>query len=144
MLHYDIEWHFRGRDMLEMRMRAVQLAAREEIFLAIAQGALKARAGRLAPESSMEVGRFKMMVVEDENGEGCAVQVIVSRKMMEDLALEKAQYLDKSAEDWSEHERRVWLEAFWRDLGPYLYKWKQIRMRPGPGESITFEMQVSK
>ena len=144
MLHYDIEWHFRGRDMLEMRMRAVQLAAREEIFLAIAQGALKARAGRLAPESSMEVGSFKMMVVEDENGEGCAVQVIVSRKMMEDLALEKAQYLDKSAEEWSEHERRVWLEAFWRDLGPYLYKWKQIRMRPGPGESITFEMQVSK
>ena len=99
MLHYDIEWHFRGRDMLEMRMRAVQLAAREEIFLAIAQGALKARAGRLAPESSMEVGSFKMMVVEDENGEGCAVQVIESRKMMEDLALEKAQYLDKSAED---------------------------------------------
>ena len=98
MLHYDIEWHFRGRDMLEMRMRAVQLAAREEIFLAIAQGALKARARRLAPESSMEVGSFKMMVVEDENGEGCAVQVIESRKMMEDLALEKAQYLDKSAE----------------------------------------------
>lgn len=125
-------------------MRAVQLAAREEIFLAIAQGALKARAGRLAPESSMEVGSFKMMVVEDENGDGCAVQVIVSRKMIEDLALEKAQYLDKSAEDWSEHERRMWLEAFSRDLGPYLYKWKQIRMRPGPGESITFEMQVSK
>ncbi|WP_348305095.1 hypothetical protein [Methanothrix sp.] len=130
--------------MLEMRTRAVQLVAREEIFLAIAQGALKARAGRLAPESSMEVGSFKMMVVEDENGEGCAVQVIESRKMMEDLALEKAQYLDKSAEDWSDHERRMWLGAFWRDLGPYLYKWKQIRMRPGPGESITFEMQVSK
>jgi hypothetical protein len=144
MLHYDIEWHFRGRDMLEMRMRAVQLAAREEIFLAIAQGALKARAGRLAPESSMEVGSFKMMVVEDENGDGCAVQVIVSRKMIEDLALEKAQYLDKSAEGWSDHERRMWLEAFWRDLGPYLYKWKQIRMRPGPGESITFEIQVCK
>ena len=144
MLHYDIEWHFRGRDMLEMRMRAVQLAAREEIFLAIAQGALKARAGRLAPESSMEVGSFKMMVVEDENGDGCAVQVIVSRKMIEDLALEKAQYLDKSAEDWSEHERRMWLEAFSRDLGPYLYKWKQIRMRPRPGESITFEIQVCK
>jgi len=101
-------------------MRAVQLAAREEIFLAIAQGALKARARRLAPESSMEVGSFKMMVVEDENGEGCAVQVIESRKMMEDLALEKAQYLDKSAEGWSDHERRMWLEAFWRDLGPYL------------------------
>ena len=144
MLHYDIEWNFRGRDMLEMRMRAVQLAAREEIFLAIAQGALKARARRLAPESSMEVGSFKMMVVEDENGDGCAVQVIVSRKMIEDLALEKAQYLDKSAEDWSEHERRMWLEAFSRDLGPYLYKWKQIRMRPGPGESITFEIQVCK
>ncbi|HNY33665.1 MAG TPA: hypothetical protein PKK68_03315 [Methanothrix soehngenii] len=144
MLHYDIEWHFRGRDMLEMRMRAVQLAAREEIFLAIAQGALKARARRLAPESSMEVGSFKMMVVEDENGDGCAVQVIVSRKMIEDLALEKAQYLDKSAEGWSDHERRMWLEAFWRDLGPYLYKWKQIRMRPGPGESITFEIQVCK
>jgi hypothetical protein len=144
MLHYSIEWHFRGRDMQEMRTKAVQLAAREEIFLAIAQGALKARAGRLAPESSMDVGSFKMMVVEDENGEGCAVQVIESRKMMEDLALEKAQYLDKSAEGWSDHERRMWLEAFWRDLGPYLYKWKQIRMRPGPGESITFEIEVSK
>ena len=130
--------------MLDLRGRAVQLAAREEIFQAIAQGALKARAGRLAPESSIEVGGFKMMVVEDENGEGCAVQVIESRKMMEDLALEKAQYLDKSAEGWSDHERRMWLEAFWRDLGPYLYKWKQSRMRPGPGESITFEIEVCK
>lgn len=130
--------------MLELRTRAVQLAAREEIFQAIAQGALKARAGRLAPESPMEIGRFKMMVVEDENGEGCAVQFIESRKMMEELALEKALFLDKSAEEWSEHERRVWLEAFWRDLGPYLYKWKHIRMRLGPGENITFEMQVSK
>jgi hypothetical protein len=63
---------------------------------------------------------------------------------MEDLALEKAQYLDKSAEDWSDHERRMWLEAFWRDLGPYLYKWKLIRMMPGPGESITFEIEVCK
>lgn len=130
--------------MLELRERAVQLAAREEIFQAIAQGALKARAGRLAPESSMEVGRFKMMVVEDENGEGCAVQVIESRKSMEDQALEKIRSLDQSAEEWSEHDRRVWLEAFWRDLGPYLHKWKHIRMRAGPGENITFEMQVCK
>jgi hypothetical protein len=38
----------------------------------------------------------------------------------------------------------MWLEAFWRDLGPYLYKWKLIRMRPGPGESITFEIEVCK
>lgn len=129
---------------MELRTRAVQLAAREEIFQLIAQGALKARAGRLAPESPMEVGRFKMMVVEDENGEGCAVQFIESRKMVEDLALEKARYLDRSAEEWSEHERRDWLEAFCKDLGPYLCKWKHIRMRMGPGENITFEMQISK
>ena len=130
--------------MLELRTRVVQLAAGEEIFQMIAQGALKARAGRLAPESSMLVGRFKMMVVEDENGEGCAVQLIESRESLEDLALEKIRALDRSAEEWSEHERRVWLEAFWRELGPYLYKWKHIRMRAGPGENITFEMQVCK
>lgn len=130
--------------MLDLRTRVVQLAAREEIFQLIAQGALKARAGRLAPESSMQVGRFNMMVVEDENGEGCAVQFIESRKVVEELALEKARCLDKRAEEWSEHEQRVWLEAFCRDLGPYLYKCKYIRMRMGPGENITFEMQVSK
>jgi len=130
--------------MLERMERAVQLAAREEIFQAIAQGALKARAGRLAPESSIEIGRFKMMVVEDENGVGCAVQVIESRKSMEDLALEKIRSLDQSAMEWSEHDRRVWLEAFWHDLEPYLYKWKHIRMRAGPGENITFEMQVCR
>lgn len=127
-----------------MRKRAVQLAARGEIFQAIAQGALKARAGRLAPESTMEFGRFKMMVVEDENGEGCAVQIIEGLKVMEDLALEKALSLDKGSEEWSEHERQVWLQAFWRDLGPYLKKWKKISMRPGPGENITFEMGVCK
>jgi hypothetical protein len=130
--------------MLDLRGRAVQLAAREEIFQAIAQGALKARAGRLAPESSIEVGGFKMMVVEDENGEGCAVQLIESQKRMEDLALDKALSLDEGAEAWSEHDRRAWLEGFWRELGPYLQKWKQIRMRLGPGENITFEMQVSR
>lgn len=130
--------------MTEMRKRAVQLAARGEIFQVIAQGALKARAGRLAPESTMEVGRFKMMVVEDENGEGCAVQIIEGLKVMEDLALEKALSLDKSSEEWGEHERQVWLQAFWRDLGPYLEKWKKISMRPGPGENITFEMEVCK
>lgn len=131
--------------MLELRTRVVQLAAGEEIFQLIAQGALKARAGRLAPESSIQVGRFEMMVVEDENGEGCAVQLIESRKSLEDLALEKARSLDQSIiEEWSKHERRVWLEAFWRELGPYLYKWKHIRMREGPGENITFEMQVCK
>ena len=93
---------------MDLRTRVVQLAAREEIFQLIAQGALKARAGRLAPESSMQVGRFNMMVVEDENGEGCAVQFIESRKMVEELALEKARCLDKRAEEWSEHEQRVW------------------------------------
>jgi len=144
MLLYDIEWLIRGEDMLDLRTRAAQLAAGEEIFQAIAQGALKARAGRLAPESSIEIGRFKMMVVVDENGEGCAVQVIESLKSMEDLALEKVRFLDESIEGWSEHDRRVWLEAFWRELGPYLLKWKHIRMRAGPGENITFEMQVCK
>jgi hypothetical protein len=141
---YDTGWLIRGRDMQELRTRAVQLAAGEAIFQAIAQGALKARAGRLAPESSMEVGGFRMMVVEDENGEGCAVQLIESRKSLEDMALEKARSLDRSADEWSEHDRRVWREAFWWELGLYLQKLKHIRMRRGPGENITFEMQVSK
>ena len=56
--------------MVEQRIKAVQMFSQEEIFRAIAYGALKARAGRLAPGEIMLIGEFELTVAEDENGEG--------------------------------------------------------------------------
>jgi len=130
--------------MVEHRTRAVQMFSQEEIFRAIAYGALKARAGRLAPGEIMLIGEFELTVAEDENGEGVVVQIIETMANMESLALDKMRSQDTTGESWSEHERRAWMAAFWKDLALYLEKWQKIRMRPGPGENITFEAQVSR
>ncbi len=130
--------------MFELRNKAVQMASQEEIFRAIAYGALKARAGRLAPGEIIEIGEFELMVVEDENGEGNAVQIIETLARMESMVLTKARSIDQKSERWSDHERRIWLDAFWSDLARHLNKWQNIKMRHGPGENITFEKAVSR
>ena len=56
--------------MFELRKKAVQMFSQEEIFRAIALGALKARAGRLGPGEIINIAEFEMIVAEDENGEG--------------------------------------------------------------------------
>ena len=56
--------------MSEQRIKAVQIFSQEEIFRAIAYGALKARAGRLASGEIFNIGEFELIVAEDENGEG--------------------------------------------------------------------------
>ena len=130
--------------MNELISKAVQMASQEGVFQALAYAALKARAGRIAPNQIIRTGEFELMVAEDENGDGLVVQIILPREQIEGLALAKARQLDEAAGGWSEHERREWLAAFWGDLARYLAKWQDIKMRRGPGENVTFEKAVSR
>ena len=130
--------------MFEQRIKAVQMFSQEEIFRAIAYGALKARAGRLAPGEIINIGEFELIVAEDENGEGIVVQIIETVANMELLVLSKMRMQDTMLGSLSDHEQRDWMAAFWRDLAQYLNKWQDIKIRLGPGENITFEKAVSK
>jgi hypothetical protein len=130
--------------MSEQRIKAVQMFSQEEIFQAIAYGALKARAGRLAPGEIFNIGEFELIVAEDENGEGIVVQIIETLSKMESRVLSKMRTQDTMQGRPGDHEQRDWMAAFWRDLAQYLDKWQNIKMRLGPGEHITFEKAVSK
>ena len=130
--------------MFEQRIKAVQMFSQEEIFRAIAYGALKARAGRLAPGEIINIGEFELIVAEDENGEGIVVQIIETVANMELLVLSKMRMQDTMLGSLSDHEQRDWMAAFWRDLAQYLNRWQDIKIRLGPGENITFEKAVSK
>ena len=130
--------------MNELISKAAAKASQEEIFRALAYGALKVRAARLAPNQIIRTGEFELIVAEDENGDGLVVQIILPLVQMEGLALARACELEGSATGWSDHERREWLSAFWRELALYLAKWQGIKMRWGPGENVTFEKAVSR
>ena len=130
--------------MSEQRIKAVQMFSQEEIFRAIAYGALKARAGRLAPGEIFNIGEFELIVAEDENGEGIVVQIIETLSKMESLVLAKVRTQDTMLRSRGDHEQRDWMAAFWRDLAQYLNKWQNIKIRLGPGEHITFEKAVSR
>jgi len=130
--------------MSEQRIKAVQMFSQEEIFRAIAYGALKARAARLAPGEIINIGEFELIVAEDENGEGIVVQIIETMAKMESLVLDKVRLQDMAIESQGDREQRDWMAVFWRDLAQYLDKWQNIKMRLGPGEHITFEKAVSK
>jgi hypothetical protein len=133
-----------GKQMNELISKAVQKASSEDVFQALAYGALKTRAARIAPNQIIRIGDYDLMVAEDENGDGLVVQIILPREQMEDMALAKACELDGSAEGWSDQKRREWLGVFWRELALYLAKWQDIKMRRGPGENVTIEKAVSK
>lgn len=130
--------------MNELISRASQKASQEEVFQALAYGALKARAARIAPNQIIRIREFDLMVAEDENGDGLVVQIILPLGQMEGLALARARKLDGSAEGWSDRQRREWLADFWGELARYLAKWQGIKMRRGPGENVTFEKAVSR
>jgi len=130
--------------MFELRKKAVQMFSQEEIFRAIALGALKARAGRLGPGEIINIAEFEMIVAEDENGEGIVVQIIETMANMESRVQAKVRTQDMTIESWSDHEQRVWMAAFWSDLAKYLDKWQSIKIRLGPGEHITFEKAVCR
>ena len=130
--------------MSELISKAAAKASQEEVFQALAYGALKARAARIAPNQIIRIGEFDLMVADDENGDGLVVQIILPLGQMEGLALARARELDGSAEGWSDRQRREWLAAFWGELARYLAKWQDIKMRRGPGENMTFERAVSR
>jgi len=54
--------------MNELISKAAQKASSEDVFQALAYAALKARAARIAPNQIIRIGRFDLMVAEDENG----------------------------------------------------------------------------
>lgn len=130
--------------MDELIRKAAQKASQEEVFSALAYAALKARAGRIAPNQIIRTGGYELLVAEDENGEGLVVQIILPLQEMEAMALRKASELDQRAGGWNDIERREWLAEFWRELSTYLKKWQQIKIRRGPGENVTLEMAVSR
>jgi len=127
-----------------MISKAAAKSSQEEIFRAMAYGALKARAARIASNQIIRIGKFDLMVADDENGDGQVVQIILPQEEVEAMALAGARELDSSADGWSDSERRQWLAAFWEELARYLAKWQGIKMRHGPGENITFEKAVSR
>jgi hypothetical protein len=128
--------------MNDLIRKAVHETSQEDIFHALAYAALKVRAGRIAPNQIIRIRDFELMVAEDENGDGLAAQIILSREQADALA--RAHWLGGFANGWSDQERREWLSSFWRELALYLAKWQGIKMRQGPGENVTFEKSVSK
>ena len=130
--------------MNELIRKAAQKASQEEVFSALAYAALKARAGRIAPNQIIRTGGYEPLVAEDENGEGLVVQIILPLQEMEAMALRKAGELDSLAGGWDDLERRKWLAEFWRELSAYLEKWQQTKMIRGPGENVTLEKAVSR
>ncbi len=130
--------------MNDLIRKAAAKASQDDVFRALAYGALKARAARIAPNQLIRIGEFGMMVAEDENGDGLVVQIIQPLKQMQGMALARARELDSSVEGWSDSERREWLSIFWKELALYLAKWQNIKMQRGPGENMTFEKAVSR
>lgn len=128
--------------MTDTRSRAAQLVALDDVFKAIGLAALKARANNLEPGDIARTGTFELVVAEDEEGSGAVVQMILEKERIETLALVKAGELGQDLNGLQEHERREWMILFMKDLKEDLEKWYQIRMRPGPGENLTFEKSV--
>jgi hypothetical protein len=124
--------------------KAAAKSSQDEVFQALAYGALKARAARIASNQIIRIGEFDLMVAEDENGNGQVVQIILPQEEMEAMVLARARELDSSVDGWSDSVIREWLAAFWGELAQYLTKWQGIKMRRGPGENITFEKAVSR
>jgi hypothetical protein len=128
--------------MTDPRTRAAQMAAEDEVFKAIGFAALKARARGLEPGDMARTGAFDLAVAEDEDGVGKVVQMILGKERIESLAAAKAEELGLHLDGLEERERSEWMALFMKDLKENLEKWYQIRMRPGPGENITFEKAV--
>ena len=125
--------------MKDLTSRAVQLASQDEIFQSMSYAALRARAGRMEPGDIIRIAGREIVVAEDEEGTGIVVQIIESRKQVEDLAWG---YARKAGVDLE--AGREWMDAFLCELGEVLFKWQDIKMLPGPGENLTFEKAVDK
>jgi hypothetical protein len=129
--------------MKDLSGKAAAKVSQEEVFQALSYAALKARAGRIAPNQILRVGNFELIVAHDEEGVGLVVQMILPLADLQAMALAWAGELDGSVEAWSDGERRSWLESFFSELARYLSRWQSVVMRRGPGENVTLEKAVS-
>jgi len=132
------------RTMKDLTVKAAAKISQEEVFQALSYAALKARAGRIAPNQILTVGDFELIVAHDENGAGLVVQMILPLADLEDIALRLAGKLDESVSDWSDRERKAWLESLLPELARYLARWQGIVMLRGPGENVTLEKEISR
>jgi hypothetical protein len=130
--------------MKDLTVKAVAKVSQEPVFSALAVAALKARASRIAANQIVKIGEFELIVADDENGDGLVVQMILPLSQLEATALNRACEIDEAALIWNEHEKSEWLAGFWAELGRYLLKWQDVRVRRGPGENVTIEKAVSK
>ena len=130
--------------MKDLTVKAAAKISQEEVFQALSYAALKARAGRIAPNQILTVGDFELIVAHDENGAGLVVQMILPLADLEDIALRLAGKLDESVSDWSDRERKAWLESLLPELARYLARWQSIVMLRGPGENVTLEKEISR
>jgi len=130
--------------MKDLAGKAAAKVSQEEVFQALSYAALKARAGRIAPNEILRVGNFELIVAHDEEGEGMVVQMILPLADLQAMALARARELDASVQAWSDGERRAWLESFFSELARYLSRWQSVVMRRGPGENVTMEQAVSR
>lgn len=128
--------------MRDQRSKAVAAASQEEIFQAMSYAALKARAASLAPGEIIRIGGRELVVAEDEQGQGIVVQIIESKQHIEDLTLAKAREMGLDSEFADDHGRREWTNSLLQELRESLSRWQDIKMRPGPGENLTFEKAV--
>jgi len=129
--------------MKDLAGKAAAKVSQEEVFQALSYAALKARAGRVAPNQILRAGNFEPIVAHDEEGEGLVVQMILPLADLQAMALAWAGELDSSVQAWSDGERRAWLESFFFELARYLSRWQSVVMRRGPGENVTLEKAVS-
>lgn len=130
--------------MKNLTVKAAAKVSQEPVFSALAIAALKARASRIAANQIIRTGEYEPIVADDENGDGLVVQIIMPIESIEAIALSRASEIEKAALAWNENERREWLAGFWVELGRYLLKWQDVRMRRGPGENVTIEKAVSR
>ena len=130
--------------MKDLAGKAAAKVSQAEDFQALSYAALKARAGRIAPNQILRVGNFELIVAHDEEGDGMVVQMILPLADLQAMALAWAGELDGSVQAWSDGERRAWLESFFSELARYLSRWQSVVMRRGPGENVTLEQAVSR
>lgn len=131
-------------DLTDLTARALSRASSNAVFSALAYAALKARAGRIAPNQIIRAGGHELMVADDENGDGLVVQLILPASQLQAMFLDAAMEIDSSVEGWNDHQRREWLASFSTELFRHLIKWQGISARLGPGENVTFEKAVSR
>ncbi len=130
--------------MKDSRSRAVQLAAADDLFQSIAYAALKVRAGKLEPGEIVRIGSYELVVAEDGEGDGVTVQIIQSRRHIEDMAEARAKDAGLDLCSLGDRERSEWTMQFIGELSETLRMWQKIELRTGPGENITFEKAVYK